>query len=215
MKIVAISDTHGKHSRVTVPECDVLIHAGDLMYKSSIKNLRRFLNWFAKQPATHKIFIAGNHDTGFEESPTVFRCIVREYIEQDIKYLQDSEIVINGIRFYGSPWQPFYFNWAFNIMSPDKLKEIWSKIPNDTDVLITHGPPYGIFDKNQDRIYCGCAHLKNRVTSGELTQLKAHVFGHIHEQGGSYRRYQGVKYINASIVNRNLQIANRPISFTI
>ena len=151
MKITFISDTHGKHAELTdkLPGGDVLIHSGDFMRGGHDENeAMDFFDWFEHdvQGYDHKIFIAGNHDRLFENEPEQAIRLKDAYAPSAI-YLQDSSVKINGIKFYGSPHTPAFNNWAFNVeRDSDEIEEIWNKIPNDTDVLITHGPPLGILD---------------------------------------------------------------------
>ena len=115
MKITFISDTHTKHHQVTsqLPGGDLLIHAGDLMNSGHNKNeINYFCEWFESQDYKHKIFIAGNHDKMFEDHPLESNTIVNNY---DVTYLQDDEDIIDGIKIYGSPWQPEFYDWAFNL----------------------------------------------------------------------------------------------------
>ena len=144
-KITFISDTHNKHNHLTskgmgniLGSGDVLVHAGDCTSMGKSHEITNFLNWFGMTDFKHKIFIAGNHDFGFEFHTD----IAEEFKEKGIIYLFDSEVVIDGVKFYGSPWQPEFHNWAFNLPRGEKLAEKWSKMPTDTDILITHGPAY-------------------------------------------------------------------------
>ena len=203
MKIVAISDTHTYIP--AVPIGDVLVHAGDFAGRGNLRDLEIFLAWFGALPHKHKILVAGNHDWCFlgryERKEAVRRA------SEVCTYLEDSSITIDGIKFYGSPWQPEFHAWAFNLPRGKALKEKWDMIPEDTDVLITHGPPQFIRD------FCpggnvGCADLAARVM--ELNQLKYHIFGHIHEGYGIETR-GNTTFINASICSGNYRPTNDPI----
>ena len=151
MKITFISDTHGKHAELTdkLPGGDVLIHSGDFMrggYEEG--EAIDFFDWLEHDVTgyEYKIIIAGNHDRLFENEPEQAAKLMGAYCPSVI-YLQDSSFKINGIKFYGSPHTPAFNNWAFNVRrNSDEIEKIWSKIPDDTDVLITHGPPLGILD---------------------------------------------------------------------
>ena len=114
----------------------------------------------------------------------------------DVDYLCDTGVVIDGIRFYGSPWQPMFMNWAFNL-EPRELREKWSLIPAQTEVLVTHGPPYSILDLNVARANCGDPDLADRVSQ---LQPMIHVFGHIHESSGSLQQ-GGTLFVNASVLD--------------
>ena len=187
-KITFISDTHQKHRFLTKDLIggDIIIHAGDIMtsgyYETEVKY---FCEWFSKlDNYEHKIFIAGNHDRLAEDNPNLFNRIVHEY--PNITYLQDSEVVIDGIKIYGSPWQPEFYSWAFNL--PRKgpgLMSKWQAIPEDTDILVTHGPPNKILDYVAQSVYhAGCEELLLRVME---VKPKVNVFGHIHQCHGSIR----------------------------
>ena len=200
-KLVLISDTHGLHRSVDLPAGDILIHAGDLSNKGSLEDLTEFIDWLAEQPHQHKIIIAGNHDFCFERQGPRAREICA-----GITYLQDSSVRVSGLKIYGSPWQPRFFDWAFNVDRGPKLAAIWSQIPTDTDVLVTHGPPYGILDQTR-RGPVGCQDLMLRI---EEVKPRVHIFGHIHE---GYGQYQGeyTHFVNASICDLGYQPCNLPI----
>jgi len=205
MKIVCISDNHGRHKKIkNIPEGDVLVHAGDVTSSGKIEMLDNFNKWLGELPHKHKIIIAGNHDWCFARE---HRLIAREMIS-NATYLEDSEIIIDGVKFYGSPWQPEFCDWAFNLPRGESLAKVWNRIPDDTNVLITHGPPYGILDLNLDDEPCGCEDLLNKIMS--LSKLKCHIFGHIHE-GYGIKEELGVKFINASSCNFEYQPINKPI----
>lgn len=173
MRIVCISDTHGKHRTMTIPDGDVLVHAGDLTPRGHEKDIKDVNDWLGTLPHKHKIMIAGNHDFEFEKNPINARSWIT-----NAHYLCDESLIIDGVKFYGSPWQPRYFDWAFNVDRGEPLKVIWDKIPMDTDVLITHGPPHGILDMTFEKIMAGCEELLLAV---QRIKPKIHIFGHIHE----------------------------------
>ena len=205
MKIVTISDTHNKHREVEVPDGDVLVVAGDFTGTGTNFQIESFNDWLYEQPHEYKLVVAGNHDLGFEDDPYH----ARTYLDHCV-YLQDSSIVINGIKFYGSPWQPEFCDWAFNLPRGEKLKDRWDRIPHNTDVLITHGPPHGILDSNiapdDPRNNFGCEDLKHRVAEVKPTY---HIFGHIH---GSYGQLEsdGTTYVNTCICDEEYNPTNKP-----
>jgi Icc-related predicted phosphoesterase len=184
MKIFAISDTHGKHDQVVIPEgTDMLIHAGDFSnYKDVSRNSNEvyfFLNWLEQQPVKYKVIIAGNHDTSIERR--VFR---KEDMQlKGITYLEHESIEIEGIKIFGSPYTPEFHDWAFN-RARNKLGRIWDTIPADIHVLITHGPPKGILDSasrdKNNHEHVGCSALLKKVLK---IQPKYMIFGHIHHNG--------------------------------
>ncbi len=211
-KITFLSDTHTRQGRIPkqdLPGGDILIHAGDIMNSGYNKNdIFDFLYWYDSIPGyTTKIFIAGNHDRMFENHPED----VKEWLSKfpNIIYLQDQAITVDGIKIYGSPWQPEFYSWAFNL--PKNGIEIsgkWEAIPDDTDILITHGPAYGFVDTVAGRPYenLGCELLAERIP---LTKTKIHVCGHIHSGYGIKTSY-GTHYINASVLDENYEYTQKP-----
>ena len=134
MRIVCISDTHEKHNKVVLPEGDVLVHAGDATFRGDDVPTQKFLDWYGSQPHKHKILIAGNHDWNWDKNEAYWR---KRAVERGIAYLQDQRWKIDGIKFYGTPWQPEFCNWAFNVPRGKELAEIWAAI--DEDVGDAHG----------------------------------------------------------------------------
>ncbi len=210
MRIVCISDTHNRNEEIVVPNGDVLIHSGDATTVGSVEQLRAFNRWFAVLPHKHKVFVAGNHDWLFEKDND----LARRLLDPSIVYLQDSSAEIDGLKIYGSPWQPRFFDWAFNLNRGYELAEKWSLIPDDIDVLITHGPPNGILDlvprKGWDE-NTGCEELRKRVEQiAANVRLKLHVFGHIHCGYGVHDEF-GVKFVNASTCDEQYNATQPPI----
>lgn len=202
MKLVLTADIHERHNRIEVPEGDVFITAGDFTMRGDPGKIKDFNAWLATIPCKHKIIIAGNHDFYFEKHPTSARKLITNAI-----YLEDEETTIDGIKFYGSPWQPRFFDWAFNLDRGEALRQKWSWVPNNTDVLITHGPPFQILDKCPDRRRVGCQDLLNKV---QQVKPKVHVFGHIHHSYG-IERIDGITYTNASICDERYKPTNKPV----
>src|SRR5262245_14069279 len=180
MKVVLLSDTHNLHDRIEVPEADLLIHAGDATMKGRLEEVLAFDAWLGTLPHRHKVVVAGNHDFLFERQPREARQALRNAV-----YLQDSGVEIEGLAIWGSPWQPWFHDWAFNLERGEPLRAVWSRIPEGTDVLVTHGPPYGILDEvlpsphgpPQDP-HAGCEDLLAAV---RRIRPRVHLFGHIHE----------------------------------
>ena len=207
-KIVCLSDTHNCNEEIIVPDGDILIHAGDATIQGSVPEIEAFSKWFANQPHRIKIFVAGNHDWLFETN----NFYARKILDDSIIYLQDSFIKIEKLKIYGSPWQPRFFDWAFNLMRGAEIAEKWKLIPADTDILITHGPPNGILDEVPRSFWIentGCEELIKKV---EEIRPKAHIFGHIHCGYGTVEKF-GVKFINASNCDESYQPTNAPIVF--
>lgn len=176
MRIAAVSDLHGHLP--TVPECDLLLIGGDICPVTDHRPEAQaaflngpFRNWLGKVPAKQIIGVAGNHDLIYERHPWL--------VPTDLPwtYLEDAGTTVDGLNVYGSPWQPVFHNWAFN--AGDTLRKLkWERIPDDTHVLVLHGPPYGHGDETLDGRHVGCLHLAERIR--ELPGLKLVVFGHIH-----------------------------------
>lgn len=200
MKIIGISDTHGV--RPPLPYGDVLAHCGDWSHwEGTLRELAAFCRWMNQQPHTYKILISGNHDFIFFNDPEGARAMVEEY---GILYLEDSAVTIDGISFWGSPWQPKYKGWAFGL-DEDSIIKKWALIPSDVDVLLTHSPPAGILDTDSTGKRQGCPHLRDKVAE---VQPKLHVFGHMHEGHGSKLVGKTI-YVNASICGkRELDISD-------
>lgn len=193
MKLVVFSDTHTKHRQMQpLSDGDVLVFAGDLMgsgYRHS--EVKDFGKWFSEQPHKAKIIVAGNHDRLFESDKN---WCLRQFAS-DVVYLEDSGVEIDGWKFWGSPWTPTFFNWAFMKNRGLEIKKVVDLIPLDTDFLITHGPPYGYLDRAMRLTEhgsmipgnVGCEELLEKVK-----QIKPqggngvlyHFFGHIHGSRG-------------------------------
>lgn len=205
MKIVCISDTHLMHLRhkVKVPHGDVLIHAGDATFRGTKEEIQAFSSWFSGLPHKHKIFVPGNHDLGFERAPQLASAL----LPGRTSVLIDSMIEINGVKFWGSPYQPEFMGWGFNCPRGEALRVHWDLIPEGIDVLITHSPPYGIGDVVPRGEHVGCEDLRDAVVRAKP---KLHVFGHIHHSYGVYT--PGVtKFVNASICNEEYLPVNKPV----
>ena len=205
MRFVAISDTHCRHN-IKLPRGDVLLHAGDVSYKGQLYEVVDFLHWFEKLNYAHKVFIAGNHDFYFEKQR---KKEIEKLIPPGITYLNDSGIEINGIKIWGSPVTPWFFNWAFNRKRGKPIEKHWKLIPEDIDIIMTHGPVYGIHDTILNGRHAGCKDLLEKVI-----QIKPQVFlcGHIHESYGVTKQH-GIKFINASVLNESYELVNKPVVF--
>jgi Icc-related predicted phosphoesterase len=207
MKLCIISDTHNYHKRLAkLPDADVIIHAGDFTSMGHSHEIVNFMQWFSKLSYKHKIVIAGNHDWLFETN----RLLALEKVPEGVTYLEDSGIELDGIKFWGSPVQPPFNNWAFN--RPEaKLAQHWAAIPNDIDVLITHCPPYSIFDWSiYDKIHTGSPSLYKEVV--ERIKPKVHIFGHIHD-GYGIKVIENTTFINASNLDEDYMCVNNPVLF--
>lgn len=200
MRIVIISDTHNTNT-FEIPEGDVLIHCGDIGSRGTIQELVEFNKWIGGLSHKYKIVIPGNHDRIFEADPKTAKRVLT-----NCKVLIEESVTINNLKFYGTPMQPVFYNWAFN-RSVEQLKIAYDAIPDDTDILITHTPPYGIFDMVEEGYHVGSVELMDRI---KQLNLKMHCFGHIHESYGVTKLGDTV-YVNASLKNRQYQPVNSPV----
>ena len=216
IRITFISDTHNKHKQVTslLPGGDLLLHAGDLTSMRYQHEIQSFCSWFDKLNVyDHKVFIAGNHDWGFQNNTEKIMEIVNSY--KWIDYLQDNMILVGEnygemIKIWGSPWQPEFYDWAFNLPREGKeLKEKWDLIPSDVDILITHGPAHGYLD----RVIGGWENLGCELLAEAIKakKPKIHVCGHIHS-GYGYIFDGDTHYINASVLNEQYNFTNKPLT---
>lgn len=212
IKICHISDSHGEkvHSKLIIPECDVLVHSGDIGGRTSLPELLSFLEWGEKQPAKEVLFVPGNHDIVldkywpnklFNKGLTVQSQLAKQQYEDamemveksKVKMLIDKDYVFEGVKFYGSPYTPSFHkeHWAFNADRGVEINKVWAKIPGDTNVLITHGPPYGVLDlipekfkqTPEEDVHRGCEE-QMKVIKSRLFDLKLCCFGHIHSNYG-------------------------------
>lgn len=206
LKFVAISDTHGRHKSVRLPAGDVLLHAGDITYKGERSETENFLTWFAQQPFEHKIFIAGNHDFFFERKS---KTEIDSLIPHGVHYLKDSGISINGIHVWGSPVTPWFYDWAFNRRRGVDILKHWSLIPANTNLLITHGPAFGILDTVINDTRVGDKDLLQKISE---VKPAVHLCGHVHESYGKQKRGT-TKHINASVLNEKYELVNAPVVF--
>jgi len=205
VRLVCFSDSHG-HANLSIPDGDVLIFAGDYSAgRGSIQETLKFGQFIESLPHKHKIIVAGNHDFPIQKDVSVVKLFIPNAI-----YLQDNEVVIENIKFYGSPYSPEFGHWAFNLPRGKHLHDKWAQIPDDTNVLITHGPPHGILDEvsySGDRV--GCWDLLDRAN--KLANLKCHLFGHIHEQSNQIAKVRNRIFANVSICDDNYNVIHNPV----
>lgn len=202
MRIVCISDTHARHDELELPEGDILVHAGDFTRRGALADIEAFDRWLASQPHRHKVVIAGNHDFAFERQPQAARSALKSG-----HYLEDSGVELEGLKFWGSPWQPWFFDWAFNLQRGPELAARWALIPEDTDILVTHGPPAGHGDLTSRGDRAGCVDLLERI---RVVKPRLHVFGHIHEGYGQSRE-GSTRCVNASSLNLAYEPVHEPV----
>ncbi len=203
MKIICISDTHNQLSKMKIPEGDLLIHAGDATSMGTLQEVITFSKEFRALPHPHKVFVPGNHDWLFEEQET----LAREIMGLDVTVLIDQEITIQSTRIFGSPWQPTFCNWAFNVDRGKAIAKKWGQIPEQVDILVTHGPPHGILDFVITSEHCGCEELLKVV---QKIQPHIHVFGHLHHGYGQVTLGK-TQYVNASSCTEEYRPTNSPI----
>jgi Icc-related predicted phosphoesterase len=224
MKLIAISDTHNRHKKINIPDGDVIIHAGDATSRGATDEVEKFLDWYASLPHKHKIFVSGNHDWLFERNNVLARQMCSD---RGIIYLEDSGVEIEGVKFWGSPIQPWFYSWAFNRRrtleeatryNEPWIKNHWDLIPEGTNVLITHGPPHGILDElvyadgTPKGEFVGCEELLKAV---KRIKPDVHIFGHIH-CGYGILHQDGTSFYNAAICDEVYMASNEPheIDFT-
>ncbi|XP_074640001.1 metallophosphoesterase domain-containing protein 1-like [Tubulanus polymorphus] len=220
VRFVCISDTHSRTQKLEIPPGDILIHAGDFSNEGRISEVANFNKFLASLPHTRKIVIAGNHELSFDPETNMIsydqmlkelhgKDNIRDLLT-DCTYLEDSATDVFGYKIYGSPWQPEFMGWAYNLPRGKALREKWDMIPTDTDILITHGPPYGHGDVTRGRNNVGCEELLKTI------QLRVkplyHIFGHIHE-GYGITTDGTTNYINASTCTIMYKPLNPPIIF--
>ncbi len=200
MRVVPLSDMHGLYSWLKVPDGDVLAITGDMTNMGTVPDIREFYAWLEKQPHKEIVFIAGNHDWWFQNEGAY---VAKEFFGSlpNVVYLEDELYTTHsGHTIYGTPWQPVFCDWAFNV-SDAVLEKMYAKIPNDVDILLTHIPPYGILDKPFplpiSKENCGSKVLLNRVLE---VKPKIHIFGHIHQSAGMIEK-NGTKFVNASVLD--------------
>ncbi len=193
MIIDCISDLHGY--KPELQGGDLLIVAGDLTARDKDSEYIELMLWLTKQDYKKKVMIAGNHDGKLEAWQPMKL--------DDVDYLCDSATEYEGLKIWGAPWTPTFYYWYFMKDRGEPIKEMWDKIPDDVDILVTHGPPYGILDNR-----LGCMDLTNALP--RLTKLKLHVFGHIHESPGQ-EVINGTTFVNASIMDKRYRPFHKPI----
>jgi len=202
MRIVSIADTHGLHKDLILPEGDILIFSGDMCSYGRSDEIKDFYKWLIKQPGKYKVIIGGNHDEPLTRTKN------KAYFS-DIYYLENDGIEIEGIKIWGSPITPRFGNWFFMKDRGVDIRKVWDLIPKDTDILITHGPAYGILDvapyPKPESV--GCFDLLNKIRE---IKPKLHIFGHIHDCYGTLKIGE-TTFINASVVNEDYELVNEPI----
>lgn len=220
MKIVCISDTHCKLREINLPEGDLLLHAGDLTFRGTVQEISSELKELGRIAKNFKMtcLIPGNHDWLAEKQPVLFKQMCEDV---GVVYLHDSSVMFEDKLIYGSGWTPEFCNWALNLPRGQALKEKWDLIPDNTDILVTHGGPMGILDevgKFNHRLgeiqteHVGCTDLYNRVM--KLKNLKLHLYGHLHG-GYGILKMNNTTFINASVCTEQYKPTNKPFEISI
>ena len=199
MKIVAISDLHNNYIK-SLPPGDILLIAGDFTGSGKDFEVEKFNEFLGRFRRYFKeiLITPGNHDFLFEDDyPRASKLITNAKL-----LMNETHTLYNGMTIFGSPVQTWFHDWAFNIKSYDDRMAVWKKIPDDVDILMTHGPAYSILDKTIDGKLTGCDALRDRLF--QLACLKLHVFGHIHESYGRIKNPENFTHIaaNVSLCNR-------------
>lgn len=207
MLIDCISDLHGFLPNLAGG--DILIIAGDLTGRDTEDEYKKFISWLNQLSYRCKIVIAGNHDGLIEKGNII---IGANSTENNIHYLCDSGVEFEGLKIWGSPYTPTFQSWYFMRNRGEDIKKHWDLIPSNIDILVTHGPPYGIFD-DVDGIGMGCEDLRKAIQ--ERVKPRFHCFGHIHECGGSIAKIDGVTYVNCSYLDEHYRPVNSPIRLDI
>lgn len=213
--MVAISDTHNRHGKIQftdeMMEADLIAHSGDATGRGEIWECEAFLKWYGKLDFAHKIFVAGNHDWMFEKHPGLARKMCED---NGIILLDDELLVLEDKIFWGSPWTPWFYSWAFNAQRGEQIKKHWDKIPPGVDILITHGPPVGILDEVlmvDGESYTPPKHVGCEDLAEAIKRVKpaVHIFGHIH-CGYGQKHIDGVSYYNAAVCDEMYMPTNAP-----
>ena len=195
MRILTISDTHNQ--KFKLPEADICLHAGDLTMMGTREEVEIQLKWLNnfRSNFKHGIYLTpGNHDWLFEKKQLEARALCEYY---GIELLMEESVTIEGIKIYMSPYQTEFFNWAFNVKPSQILQKHWQYIPEDTQILVTHGQPYGINDLCLNG-HVGDPALLTRIE--QLKDLKVYIGGHIHESAG-YTWYNNKLFVNSAVLN--------------
>jgi Icc-related predicted phosphoesterase len=210
LKLVFVSDTHGLHDQLVMPDGDILVHCGDATNRGTVPEFARFNQWcqLMRKKYRRVIYCGGNHDALLERSPDLVRSMLL-----GVDVLVDQAIEVEGLVFYGSPWTPAFLNWHFQLYTPEQAQETWERIPDHVDVLVTHGPVHGILDNVMERVpdrepdgsetwrtvvrHVGCPALFARVMR---VRPLLHACGHVHCHPGQFF-YDGVHFLNASMLD--------------
>lgn len=220
IRFVCLSDTHNQTDYLHLPPGDVLLHSGDFTLQGDPLEVQQFCSFLQALPYRQKVVIAGNHDLTFDlENFRELRDRFRLKAEIDARatkelltgctYLEDSGSFVCGYSVWGSPWTPTFYDWGFNLPIGPEIQAKWNRIPQNTEILLTHGPPYDILDRCSDGFKAGCPLLAQKV---KTVKPLVHLFGHIHEAYGT-RTIDETLYINGSNCDLGYRPVQSPIVF--
>lgn len=223
-RFVCFSDTHGLHALIPkkhMPAGDVLLHAGDFTNTGELEQIESFNEWLETYPAEHKVVIAGNHDITLHEEyykgrgakrfhpHKSYDCTKAKALLKGCIYLEDASKEVRGYQVYGSPWQPEFCDWAFNLPRGEELRRCWGAIPEDTDILLVHGPPAGHVDRTSRDTRVGCEDLLAAIQDRRVSVV---VTGHLHESYGTSAD-EVTLFVNASTCTSEYNPTRPPIVF--
>lgn len=203
MDLIILGDTHELHREIEVPPGDLLIFTGDFtMFSKRVSAIRDFNDWLGDLPHRWKVVVPGNHEFFLEADPT------RRSMISNAIVLIDEAIELDGLKIYGSPMTPMYGGAFGKSSAADRIRH-WGRVPDDIDVLVTHGPPKRVLDRPPDQFErLGDPELATRVA--ELPSLRLHCFGHVHSAYGIVEK-DGIVYVNAALMGEGGDLANSPV----
>lgn len=209
LKIIAISDVHNRYKDLKVPTCDILISAGDYSFEGRSTDTHNFHKWLNEQDARYVISIPGNHELGVEKDFNLHK-VIAEAACPTVHFLEEGLVEIEGLKIWCSAYTPFFCDWAYNVVGNEELKKHWDRIPEGIDILVTHGPPYGMLDEvfrpPTYEEHVGCAELWDAVLK---IKPKAHIFGHTHYHYG-FKEFNGIKFYNVANCGESYKIDRQP-----
>ncbi|MDX1418320.1 MAG: metallophosphatase domain-containing protein [Rubricoccaceae bacterium] len=231
-RLVCLADTHGRHGSLrgplAVPDGDVLVFAGDACTRGTAEEWAQFCGWLALLPHAHKVVVAGNHDWPVQPSrpawgvqarygPASVAAARERVLAAGAVLVEDAEVVVAGLRVWGSPWVPSFNGWAFNLpRGGAALASVWGAMPPGLDVLVTHTPSFGRLDRTEDGRRVGCERLAERLAAldASSTGPRVHVHGDIHESGGVQGPPAGARgrlTVNAAVVDVAYRVVRAPV----
>lgn len=201
LRLVLLSDTHELHREIDdLPPGDILVHAGDCtMFSRSLRAIVDFNDWLGELPHRHKVVVPGNHETFLQTDPSNRKLLSNATV------LINEAVTVAGLRIWGSPITQS--GPAFGLRSPDDRRRFYSSIPEDTDVLVTHGPPFAMLDRSPGSTHQGDPVLLDAVMR---VRPRLHVFGHIHAGFGIFEG-EHTTFVNAALLGPKGEIDKKPL----